>query len=116
MEDDQTLEAVEVRPEIRGPNFIDLGGHLSALAVPITNKMSLAFGGFQGRHDLECWKLPEVRRRQDAARQGMGENAAREITIQHLAFPGREHIADATHPLSVPENLAGKAQLIRVKA
>ena len=46
----------------------------------------------------------------------MRKNSAAKVAIQHLSFPGCDHVPDSSHSLGMPKNFARSPQLVDIKA
>src|SRR2546430_6618754 len=96
-------------------DILEFGSDLFAVLFPVANEMGLALCALEHRHDLECRQGAQIRRRENPAVERMREDAAGEIAVEDFPLPGCKHVANTTHPLGVPKNLARHSEFIQVK-
>jgi len=97
-------------------DILDFGGDLLAVVFPVANKVRLALGALQHRHDLKGRQGPQIRWRENPPIERMREHSAGEVAVEHFPLPGREHVSNSAHSLRVPKNFARHYQFIQVKA
>src|SRR5688572_16090674 len=116
MKNDELFKPFEIGREIARVHVLNLASHLVAVDSPVADKMGVALGAFEHGHDFIRGAGAQVGWGQDPAAERVRKDAAGEIAIEHLPLPGGEHVADAAHALSVPENLPSGPEFVHIES
>src|SRR5437588_13125011 len=97
-------------------DILDFGGDLLAVVFPVANKVRLALGALQHRHDLKGRQGPQIRWRETPPIQRMREHYAGAVAVEPFPLPSREHVSTSAHSVRVPKKFASHSYFMRLTA